>query len=93
MDSPTRLDECTGAVLSVADHALVSVRPSGLDLWSTAEFLEVLAGRGLPLLDGFTFRVAYAQSLSEGLTVLDGSDDTAREEVHQLLRDVGGLLS
>ncbi|WP_118841628.1 AAA family ATPase [Salinibacter ruber] len=124
VDSPARLDERTGAVLSVADLALVPVRPSGLDLWGTAEFLdvladhtgaglqaafiasqrdvrtslseeleEVLAGRGLPLLDGFTFRVAYARSLSEGRTVLDGSDDTAREEVHQLLRDVGELLS
>lgn len=124
IDSPARLDERTGAVLSVADLALVPVRPSGLDLWGTAEFLDVLAEhtgaglqaafvasqrdvrtslseelekvlsrQGLPLLDGLTFRVAYARSLSEGRTVLDGRDDTAREEVHQLLQDVGGLLS
>jgi chromosome partitioning protein len=42
VDSPARLDERTGAVLSAADLALVPVRPSGLDLWGTAEFLDVL---------------------------------------------------
>lgn len=42
IDSPARLDERTGAVLSVSDLALVPVRPSGLDLWGTAEFLDVL---------------------------------------------------
>lgn len=45
------------------------------------------------LLDGFTARVAYARSLSEGKTVLDGYDDTAAREVHVLLGDVGNLLS
>ena len=125
VDSPARLDERTGAVLSVADLALVPVRPSGLDLWGTAEFLDVLGehleGTGLhaafvasqrdvrttlseelervlsrqelPLLDGLTSRVAYARSLSEGKTVLDGYDSTAEAEVHQLLRDVGEILS
>jgi chromosome partitioning protein len=42
IDSPARLDEQTGRVLSSSDLALVPVRPSGLDLWGTAEFLEVL---------------------------------------------------
>jgi len=42
VDSPARLDERTGAVLSVSDLALVPVRPSGLDLWGTAELLDVL---------------------------------------------------
>jgi len=124
IDSPARLDERTGAVLSVSDLALVPVRPSGLDLWGTAEFLDVLkdhlsnglkaafvasqrdvrttlsdeledvlSRQGLPLLDGFTARVAYARSLSEGKTVLDGYDATAADEVHALLRDVGTLLS
>jgi chromosome partitioning protein len=123
IDSPARLDERTGAVLSVADIALVPVRPSGLDLWGTAEFLDVLAehvgaaglraafvasqrdvrttlseelervlsNQELPLLDGLTSRVAYARSLSEGKTVLDGYDATAEAEVQQLLRDVGEL--
>ena len=123
IDSPARLDERTGAVLSVADIALVPVRPSGLDLWGTAEFLDVLAehvdaaglraafvasqrdvrttlseelervlsNQELPLLDGLTSRVAYARSLSEGKTVLDGYDATAEAEVQRLLRDVGEL--
>ena len=123
VDSPARLDERTGAVLSAADLALVPVRPSGLDLWGTAEFLDVLqdyVGRGLsaafvasqadvrtslsdqledalsgldlPLLDGLTLRVAFARSLSEGRTVLDGSDRGAIEEVETLYDDVAGLL-
>ena len=123
IDSPARLDERTGAVLSVADIALVPVRPSGLDLWGTAEFLGVLAEhvgaaglraafvasqrdvrttlseelervlstQELPLLDGLTSRVAYARSLSEGKTVLDGYDATAEAEVQRLLQDIGEL--
>lgn len=50
IDAPARLDEQTGRVLTNADLALVPVRPSGLDLWGTAEFLDVLTGhveRGL----------------------------------------------
>lgn len=42
IDSPARLDEQTGRVLSVSDLVLVPVRPSGLDLWGTTEFLDVL---------------------------------------------------
>jgi len=42
IDSPARLDESTGSVLSVSDVALVPVRPSALDLWGTAEFLKLL---------------------------------------------------
>lgn len=124
LDGPARLGERTGAVLSIADVALVPVRPSGLDLWGTAEFLDVLgehlgptslraafvasqrdvrttlseelervlSEQELPLLDGLTSRVAYARSLSEGRTVLDGYDPTAEAEVQQLLRDVGTLF-
>jgi len=123
IDSPARLDESTGRVLSVSDIALVPVRPSGLDLWGTVEFLELvethvdekgltaafvrsqadlrtnltsqlseaLSRLGLPLLDGLTRRVAYARSMSEGRTVLDGSDSAAKEEVRDLLSDVGSL--
>lgn len=125
IDSPARLDERTGAVLSVSDVALVPVRPSGLDLWGTAEFLDVLSNHlettglkaafvasqrdvrttladelervlsewGLPLFDGLTSRVAYARSLSEGKTALDGYDPTAAAEVRTLLEDVGEILS
>lgn len=123
VDSPARLDERTGAVLTAADLALVPVRPSGLDLWGTAEFLDVLtdyvdrglsaafvasqadvrtslsdqlegalSGLGMPLLDGLTLRVAFARSLSEGRTVLDGGDRGAIEEVQALYNDVSGLL-
>jgi len=42
IDAPARLDTQTGRVLTNADLALVPVRPSGLDLWGTAEFLDVL---------------------------------------------------
>ena len=125
VDSPARLDERTGRVLSVSDLVLVPVRPSGLDLWGTVEFVDLLETRvegrnlvaafvrsqadvrtslsdelsgvidrlGLPLLDGLTHRVAYARTMTEGRTVLDGSDTTAREEVRALLSDVGDLSS
>jgi len=42
IDAPARLDEQTGRVLTNADLALVPVRPSGLDLWGTAEFLDLI---------------------------------------------------
>lgn len=42
LDAPARLDDRTGRILSSSDLALVPVRPSGLDLWGTAEFLDVL---------------------------------------------------
>jgi chromosome partitioning protein len=124
VDAPARLDDRTVAALKVADAALVPVRPSGLDLWGTAEFLgelqghvddgltavfvgsqrdvrttlpdeleQELAGLSLPMLDGFTMRVAYARSIAQGETVLDGYDDTAASEVRALLQDVGDLLS
>jgi len=123
IDSPARLDEKTGRVLSNSDLALVPVRPSGLDLWGTAEFLDVLhehtdqgleaafvgtqrdvrtslsgeldealSELGLPLLDGLTLRVSYARSMSEGKTVLDGSDTTAANEVETLYADIEELL-
>ena len=124
VDSPARLDERTGASLTVADCALVPVRPSALDLWGTQEFLGVLQGHvsdgltaafvgsqrdvrttlsdeladvlsdlDLPMLDGFTMRVAYTRSMAQGETVLDGYDDTAASEVNALLEDAGGLFS
>lgn len=124
VDSPARLGEQTGRVLTNSDLALVPVRPSGLDLWGTAEFLDVLSDhvedgleaafvasqkdvrttlsgeledvlsrKGLPLLDGLASRVAYARSMSEGQTVLDGYDTKAATEVRKLLKDVGTLLS
>lgn len=123
IDAPARLDTQTGRVLTNADLALVPVRPSGLDLWGTAEFLDVLqnhvergltaafvgsqrdvrtslsdeldaalSGLGLPILGGLTLRVAYARSIADGQTVLDGYDATAAEEVQDLYSDVGALL-
>lgn len=44
-------------------------------------------------LDGLTSRVAYARSLTEGQTVLDGYDDTAAREVRVLLEDIGTIFS
>lgn len=123
IDAPARLDTQTGRVLTNADLALVPVRPSGLDLWGTAEFLDVLrdhverglaaafvgsqrdvrtslsdeldaalSGIGLPILGGLTLRVAYARSIADGQTVLDGYDATAAEEVQALYSNVGALL-
>lgn len=124
VDSPARLDDRTGAALTVADCALVPVRPSALDLWGTKEFLEVLdrhVSDGLtaafvgsqrdvrttlsdelegvlselpvPMLEGFTMRVAYTRSMAQGETVLDGYDDTAESEVWTLLNEAAALLS
>lgn len=124
VDSPARLDDRTGAALTIADCALVPVRPSALDLWGTKEFLgvlqdhvsggltaafvgsqrdvrttlsgeleDVLSGLDLPMLDGFTMRVAYARSLAQGETVLDGYDDTAELEADALLSEAAALLS
>jgi chromosome partitioning protein len=57
------------------------------------ELEDVLSRQGLPLLDGLTSRVAYARSMSEGETVLDGYDTKAKAEVEALLKDVGRILS
>jgi chromosome partitioning protein len=124
IDSPAGLGGRTRRVLINADLALVPVRPSGLDLWGTNEFLEVLdeyvdrgltaafvisqkdprsslsdrltdelRQHGIPLLNGLASRVAYARSMYEGQTVLDGYDPKAAREVLTLLDEVGTLLS
>jgi len=83
VDSPARLGERTGAVLTAADLALVPVRPSGLDLWGTAEFLEVLdkhIGRGLSaafVASQSDVRTSLSDELEDalsglGLPLLDG---------------------
>lgn len=124
IDSPAGLGGRTRRVLTNADLALIPVRPSGLDLWGTTEFLDVLnehvergltaafvasqkdprstlsdrltdelLQHGFPLLEGLASRVAYARSMSEGQTVLDGDDSKATREVLALLDEVGKLLS
>ena len=42
IDGAARLEGMTGAVLSVADCALIPVQPSGLDLWGTMEAAELV---------------------------------------------------
>ena len=42
VDGAARLEGMTGAVLSVADLALIPVQPSGLDLWGTMEAAELV---------------------------------------------------
>ena len=42
LDAPARIGRRTASVLQVSDIALVPVRPSGLDLWGTSEFLDLL---------------------------------------------------
>lgn len=42
IDGAARLQGMTGAVLSVADLALIPVQPSGLDLWGTMEARDLV---------------------------------------------------
>jgi chromosome partitioning protein len=83
IDSPARLDEQTGRVLTNSDLALVPVRPSGLDLWGTAEFLGVLHEHVDRDLDAAfvgtqqDVRTSLSDELEDalsqlGLTLLDG---------------------
>lgn len=77
IDSPARLDEQTGRVLSVSDIALVPVRPSGLDLWGTTEFLDVLRGK----MENGNLTGAFVRSQADVRTSL--SDEIA-EAISQL---------
>jgi chromosome partitioning protein len=83
IDAPARLDTQTGRVLTNADLALVPVRPSGLDLWGTAEFLDVLQDhveRGLSaafVASQADVRTSLSDQLEDalsglGLPLLDG---------------------
>lgn len=83
LDAPARLDDRTGRILSSSDLALVPVRPSGLDLWGTAEFLDVLrdhVGRGLTaafVASQADVRTSLSDELEDalsglGLPMLDG---------------------
>ena len=83
IDAPARLDTQTGRVLTNADLALVPVRPSGLDLWGTAEFLDVLndhVERGLSaafVASQADVRTSLSDQLEDalsglGLPLLDG---------------------
>ena len=47
---------------------------------------------GLAVLRGTGQRVAYAQSIQEGQTVLDGYDEKAEKEVRNLLEEIGRLV-
>ena len=47
---------------------------------------------GLDVLRGTGQRVAYAQSIQEGQTVLDGYDGKAEKEVRTLLEEIGRLV-
>lgn len=86
IDSPARLDERTGAVLSVSDLALVPVRPSGLDLWGTAEFLDVLDEH-----TGVGLSAAFVASQRDVRTTL--SDELERELSDLELPLLSGLTS
>jgi len=86
VDSPARLDERTGAVLSVSDVALVPVRPSGLDLWGTAEFLDVLEEHTAVGLSA-----AFVASQRDVRTTL--SDELERELSELALPLMDGLTS
>jgi chromosome partitioning protein len=86
LDSPARLDKRTGAVLSVSDIALVPVRPSGLDLWGTAEFLDVLHDHTAVGVKG-----AFVASQRDVRTTL--SDELERELAELELPLLEGLTS
>jgi chromosome partitioning protein len=89
IDSPARLDQQTGRVLTNSDLALVPIRPSVLDLWGTAEFLEVLrehVGRGL--------KAAFVGSQRDLRTNLSGElDETLSQLDPPLLRGLSLRVS
>jgi chromosome partitioning protein len=58
-----------------------------------AEMEEAVESFGLEMLEGTAQRVAYARSIAQGETVLDGYDEKAAREVGQLLEDVSELLA
>lgn len=78
IDGAARLQGMTGAVLSVADLALIPVQPSGLDLWGTMEVRDLVIDerqdRGL--------RAAYVASRRDVRTSLS-------KEVFNALRSEG----
>lgn len=86
VDSPARLDERTGAVLSISDLALVPVRPSGLDLWGTVEFLDLLQEHTATGL-----QAAFVASQRDVRTTL--SDELERELSQLELPMLDGLTS
>ncbi|WP_245846243.1 ParA family partition ATPase [Longibacter salinarum] len=127
IDGAAKLQGMTGAILAASDAVLIPVQASALDLWGTAEFIDLVTDRvhaggtraafvpsardvrttlsaevrdvledaggdDVPVFDGTTRRVAYARSLAEGKTALDGYDATAADEITQLLTDTGQLL-
>ena len=54
--------------------------------------IDELPLQKVPLLDGVAFRAAFARSISEGKTVLDGYDSKAAKEVQELFQNVERLL-
>ena len=53
------------------------------------EIAEALAGYELPVLEGRTSqRVAYAEAMVRGVTVLEGSDGKAAEEIHAITQNL-----
>ena len=127
LDGAPALDSPNVKALKAADLVLLPVRPSGPDLWSVEDLVELIHTRrdvtggrplaafvvsqqrrtnlaegvgeiledyGLPILDGRTSqRVAYAEALTTGTTVLDAAPSSkAASEIEEITDDVLDLL-
>ena len=127
LDGAPALDSPNVKALKAADLVLLPVRPSGPDLWSVEDLVElihtrrdvtggrplaafvvsqqrrtnlaggiadVLDGYDVPVLDGRTSqRVAYAEALTTGTTVLDAAPSSkAASEIEEITDDVLDLL-
>lgn len=127
LDGAPALDSPNVKALKTSDVVLLPIRPSGPDLWSVEDLVDlihtrrdvtdgrplaafivsqqrrtnlaegiadVLGDYGLPILSGRTSqRVAYAEALTTGTTVLDAAPSSkAASEIEEITDDVLALL-
>lgn len=87
IDGAARLEGMTGAVLSVADLALIPVQPSGLDLWGTMEVADLVKShiqRGLTTAYVASRRDVRTSLSQEVLHVLRSKDVSEKNALEVL---------